>query len=731
MLDLIQRKDPTLNDAIEELNRPLALCDNNISLAWNSLSQDETDWIDTELDRCIDPETGMRYYLENYHCIEDEHGIVHTLYPFWDHQEMVYEAVQEEFEKYGSCLIIVLKPRQTGISTWTAASMFHRTIFTPQMRTLLIAQDGDTSNNLYKMCEGAYQNLPWWMRPDRQYKREGDYIEFQEPDERIRLTRPGLGSRLTINHAQRLTGVSIGRTVRSFHGSEASRWPNPEVFTGDIEPTMNAEDEYGVLESTGWGRNGFFYNHWVGSVAGDTDWRALFIPVYKVRKYIDLGHKYVKRAGGFELNVEERKFTERVSREEKYDIPDEFWAWRRAKVRASVRSTGAPWAHYESYPITPEEAFQSSGVCAFDRTALSEQMTRNVCKPIFAGEIMLESLPARLINTANIREVGDDEILHPRKSENNQLKRDRLYIWAMPEPGGKYYIALDSALGVPDGDYSVAQVIKIGLGTDPDEQVAEWWGHVPPKEFANIGAALGIFYADSDGPAEVAVEYKGPGITTGDAMFEMDYPTLYRGRHKDRFQNQLRAFVHWDTNTKTRDLIIAETNSGLLADNIIIHSRDLIDEMYDFGSLDSGVRFEGQGNHDDGILAFMICLYCAREAVAGLKTSSKTVGSAPCGRHDINQYAAVDECGRQRGQYNTQGEAAEVIKDKKGWKVRPVLICQANTLYSPIYDARGAEHKLRFKHGLSSSEILPDVVHPYRSAMQTEMEGSVSADDDW
>lgn len=727
MLDLVRRKDAALNDAIEELNQVYINCDSDINLAFSSLSSDESNWIDAELDKCLD----RRYYLENYHVIVNEHGVAQTLHPFWDHQEIVYEAVEEEFAENGCCLIIVLKPRQTGISVWTAASMFHRTIFTPQMYTMLIAHDGDASNNLYKMCENAYQNLPWWMRPSRQYNREGDFTEFQEPNEKIRITRPGLGSRIAINHAQRMTGVGIGRTLRSFHGSEVSRWPNAEVFTGDIEPTMNAVDEYGVLESTGWGRNGLFYSHWRGSIDGDTGWRAVFIPVYKVRKYVDMGRRFMPKHEAITLTEEERKFTAKILREDGFEIQPEFWAWRRKRTRAAIRSTGAPWAHYESYPITPEEAFQSSGVCAFDKTSLSEQSQKNVCRPLWAGEISLVNMAAKTINTDLIREVGDDEILPPRKSEKSGMKRDRLHIWAFPEPGEIYYLAGDAALGVPDGDFSVCEVMKIGQGTDKDEQVAEWWGHCPPKEFAAIGAALGILYGTSNIPAEIAVEYKGPGITTGDALVDMDYPTLYRGRHKDRFQNQLKPFVHWDTNLKTRDQIIAETNAALLSDTVIIHSAELIDEMYDFGSMDEGFRFEGQGNKDDGVMSFMICLYCGRESYITLKTPSSGSGRVPVGStSDINVYGVFDTVNRQRGQYTKRSEAEEIVNGKQGWTVRPVLICQANTLYSPIYDARGAEHRLRFEHGMAADEILPDIVHPYRGLMDSEIKREVP-DEEW
>src|ERR1700743_1518226 len=158
------------------------------------------------------------------------------------------------------------------------------------------------------------------------------------------------------------------------------------------------------MESTAFGRNGLFYDHWRGSVDGETGWRALFIPVYRVRKYS------LPVKGKFSRSDEEEAFTQRVKKEEKFDIPDTFWAWRRRRVLAATRTTGGPWSHMESYPITPMEAFQSSGSCAFDRNSLMYQLNTNCCKPIACGEISLaEPLNSGNVNTDLIRMVTDEE----------------------------------------------------------------------------------------------------------------------------------------------------------------------------------------------------------------------------------------------------------------------------------------------------------------------------------
>lgn len=712
----VSRKDRSLNDAIEYLDDVYVRAQSNVQVAISMLADDELSFIYDETEKCLE----RRYYLENYHCIRDEHGQWKTLSPFWDHQTIVWEVVEEEFAAKGQCRIIVLKPRQTGISTWVSAAMFHQTIFTPHAFTMLVAQNHETSTHVYNMSINAYHSLPWWLKPEFLYKTKGDQIEFQRADEAMRASNPGLGSILQCSNAQKMSGVAIGRSITNLHASEVSRWPSPEVYDADIKPSLNARNMFEVMESTGLGRNGLFYEQWQGAVDGDNDLRPLFIPVYKVRKY------YLPIKGQFVATVEEQAFTEKIRKEEKFEIPNEFWNFRRKGIRAAKRSQGGKAGYLESYPISPTEAFQASGICAFDRDTLEEQQMRFVCKPIFAGEISL-AFDNKRPNLDAIREVTDDEILPKRKGDRPSK---RLHIWEMPEKGETYYVGSDSALGVPDGDYSQATVWRAGMGTASDVMVANWWGHCPPADFARINMALGYWYNE----AEIATEYQGPGISTGDKLIELEYPTLYRERMKDRPGGAYKHYFHFVTNTKTRDVIISTMNEALLAHNrnndpgVIIRCEEMIDEMIDFGSI--GGRMEGQGNNDDGVFGGMIGLYCMRETTVHLKGDVNDSAGAAEHVGDINEYVVYDHLMRQRGQYQSRMMAESVIEDKPGWMVQPVLICKANTLWSPIYDGNGAEHKLRFNHGLSAEEITPNMAYSFRTVMQQHATVG-SSDPDW
>ena len=692
----VPRKNPDLNDAIEVLQEHYIRCGQDITRAWAELPKDGLAFVETEVEKALD----VRYYLENYHCITTEQGVLKTLFPFWDHQEIVYEAMQEEWAEKGCCKVIVLKPRQTGISVWTAATMFHRTITTPHCFTMIVAQNDKTSEHIYKLSLNAYANLPWWLRPEYMYKTKTGAIEFQRADEKERMVDPGLGSILQVSAATQMSGVAIGRTIRCLHASEVSRWPNDEIYEGDIKPSMNALDTYQVFESTGYGRQGLFYEQWCAAVDGDNDMRAVWIPVYKVKKY------YLPIKGPFELAEDEVTFNARVKKEEHFEIPNEFWNFRRVRMRAAKRS-GTKAGFLESYPLTPNEAFQASGLCAFDRDSLEWQEMNKVCKPLYAGEITLVSMEPPRFNTDDIMPVADGEILPRRKSGRGGK---RFHIWEMPEANQTYYVSADVALG-NGGDFSVAIVWRAGQGMEPDAIVASWWGWIPPKRFAHVVAAIGLFYNG----AEVAVEYMKDGITTGNELRDMDYPNLYRPQFKDRLTHQQSNYLHWFTNSKTRDEIIGNMNEALLDQSAVIRDADLLDEMIDFAAIEVGGKTQGQGNEDDGCMSAMIGLYCLRETTKHLKVSAATERVRETG--ELHVYGVYDNIMRQRGQYNTAAEADKMIQGKAGWQVKPILVCNANTLFSPIFDAMGAEQELHSKYGIHSTEITPDLVWSYRSSL--------------
>ena len=585
----VSRQDTNLQHALEILDARFLEAPEGpgkFDAAWASLHDDELAWIDEITYKC---RYDIQYYLENFHVIKDEEGNAKTLFPLWEHQQILLDTLIKEWKEKGSFRLIVLKPRQCGLTTFAGGIIFHATVFSERMFTLMMAQSRKTTGELYRRLWDAYDSLPWWLRPEMESKVQEDRFVFQRSDPTRRVTDPGLSSTLVISNAQEQAGIAIGNTIRCAHFSEVSRWPPSDAWTADIEPSMNARDTRAIIESTAYGRGGLFYNKWIAAEKGDDEWTPVFIPVYRVRKYFTP----VRKGSEFILTEEEKKLREKVASPpplgESFTIPLGFFNWQRRKIKAYINAEHSPeglFKYQESYPSTSGEAFISSGFCAFPRHRLSEQEKENCRPPIWIGDIEYNGPDNDPIFHPPLQlgrgpQYNPDDILE--KSELHNC----LWIWEAPDENDavEYFQGVDVA-GGSGPDYSCAQIIRLGYGAQPRVQVARWHGLCNPSHFAKFLAALGYWYHT----AEIAVEYKVAGVTTGDELLHhLDYPNLYRWKRSDRIGTTLTMTVHWMTTQRTREDAINRTNEALLDQTIIIRNRHVIEEMRDFG------RLEGEG----------------------------------------------------------------------------------------------------------------------------------------
>ena len=727
----IQRKDNGLNDYIEVLDEKFMEAKRQskndtevVPRALELLTDDENRFIDAEVEKCIHD---RRYFMENFYVIRDERGQLRTLYPFFSHQDIISEAVEEEWKEKGCCRLIILKPRQAGSTTWNAAMIFHATIFVPNTYSLVMGQDDRVSDEIYQRIMDANAALPWFLKPEQLSTRAGRQVIFQRSDEHTRTVDPGLGSTLMVSNAQKSTGVAIGRTVRNILASEMSRWPDAQVWTGDIKPSLNAPDMLGIIESTAYGRTGLYYNMWRAAEKGKSIWRALFIPVYKVRKY----SLPVYKSENFTLTRDEKLIRRNVKENENFTIPLGFFKWRRAEIIEAVNATGSEETHYESYPLNPLEAFIASGDCAFPKKCLKEQQRINVRDPILIGEIEYAGNDTDPI--LHLHKPTEDELMDNPKYHN------RLWVWDLPDENDavEYYIGADSSSGTAR-DFSDGVVYKIGYGMEPTVQVAEWHGLINPSHFAKVLAALGRWYHI----AEIAVEYQASGITTGDELrWVLDWPNIYRWKHLDKVSGVSTQHIHWLTTSRTRDDAINRVCEALIDKTIILRNHFLIEEMLDFGREEGYARAEAMSGNDDAVMATCIAI-CALHQSGKRQEWAESAGIAGQGSRHANLlpssphvYAVVDMYGRQiprpdgSSNFDTEKEAADYIRsiEKQNnvklagvWTVKPIVVNRANTIFSPAWDTSGAEHELATVHGMSPREQMmnPSTVQSYRDFMR-------------
>src|ERR1700722_747729 len=73
-------------------------------------------------------------------------------------------AVQRAFERERGRQNIVLKARQMGITTWVAGRFFLKTVTTPGVLTLQVAQTREAAEGIFRMVQRFWECLPEELR---------------------------------------------------------------------------------------------------------------------------------------------------------------------------------------------------------------------------------------------------------------------------------------------------------------------------------------------------------------------------------------------------------------------------------------------------------------------------------------------------------------------------------------------------------------------------------------
>ena len=710
----ILRANPFLEEIIEVLDIHLQKYGGDQAKAREYLSNDDNAWIDAEILHCM---TERRYFLSNYYAIKTEDKGFTGLYPFWDSQEILHDEFRKLEHRFGKVKAIVNKARQMGGSTYVGGEIFAATIFSEHVNSIVVAQDADTSRYIFDMYAAAIDFLPWWMRPRIRYQEAGKFIDFDEKDEMLRATRPGLKTRIYVDNGNKPTGAGRSKTFQRAHLDELSFWADPKQLTKAMFPTFNAADGFYVMISTPNGRNDPWHNLWRKAEAGDIDWNPVYVPFYRREKSYSLP---IPKDMEFKLTEDEQAIRDQVIKKEKYFIKDEVFNWRRKTIQGFIATDGDDKMFNQEYSSNAEESFQTSAVTAYPLGVINKLMKR-VRNPKWVGEISYDFGAG--VPSAKMREVEPDEDLEYPKFHN------RFRVWEKAESGATYCVGVDVSLGNDGGDYSCCQVVKTSDLTC-DKQVAVWHGYIDPESLAEIVLAICWMYNE----ALAAVEVNSMGLVTNNRLVrQFEYENIYRYKHLDKLSHWMTDIIGFWTNDKTKRALMSKMSKTLIDDAIDIPDKDTVDEFYDF--TEDGA--EGDGAHDDYQMALHIALYCAHEN----EYREMREGTKQKSTETQNEFKVLDRFGTMIQSTNSQHEAERVSKKNMGSSIvrtagatatvnlkgigkRKVPADNQNTDYSPVFDGNGTARQM-YEDGISPEDITPEAVQQY----EAEMEGMDSDDE--
>jgi hypothetical protein len=260
-------------------------------------------------------------------------------------------TVQRAFERRRATRNIVLKARQMGLTTWSAARFFLRTITQPGTLTLQVAHSQEAAEEIFGIVHRFVDWLPEALLagPLQVSRANVRQIVFPEMDSQYRVVTAG----------DRNAGR--GLTVQNLHCSELARWPgDPAETLAGLRAAMAPGAEL-ILESTPDGVGGCFYEEW--QKAGEQGMERHFFPWWMERHY---------RATA----VDEESLTDEERDLMAFKLLDLEQIGFRRQIRADFRGLAR-----QEYAEDCEKCFLASGDSVFELGAVDARLA-TVTEPI-------------------------------------------------------------------------------------------------------------------------------------------------------------------------------------------------------------------------------------------------------------------------------------------------------------------------------------------------------------
>lgn len=459
-------------------------------------------------------------------------------------QQILDKAVQDQLKTEGKVRVIILKARQQGLSTYVGGYLYHQASQRPAQKALVVSHLADSTRALFDLTRRYHEHCPDILKPHTKYSSRRE-LSFDVLDSSYVVATAG--------------GDSVGRgeTLTQVHASELAFWPKStaqDIWTGLTQAVPNTPGTSIFVESTANGITGVFYDLWQGAVAGENGFVPVFIPWFADPTYRETA------PANFELTPEEEGLVEA------YGLDNDQLQFRRMKIAQN----GLDGFNVE-YPDRPESAFLNTG------------------RPVFNPEQLIKMLDDAKDPIERLALEGD-EFVHNRRGE--------LTTYIPHNPGGRYVVGADPAMGIASGDFSVAQVLD-----EKKRLVATWRGRVHPDHFASVLYALGDYYNE----AHIIVENNSHGILTCTRLIkDLAYSNAYLETQVDKITERETVKLGFTTTAKTKPLIIDQLRAAMREGELEIHDKTTLREMMTYIVTESGSMEAEAGCHDDTVMALAL-----------------------------------------------------------------------------------------------------------------------------
>lgn len=515
-------------------------------------------------------------YIEEFIKIRDKAGKIIDL-KLNQGQQKLYDAIKKQHSEGKPIRIIVLKARQIGFSTLTESIIFKNTATKFNVNAGIITHKEEATTNLFNMSKRMYDNLPREIKPALKRSNAKELIFDND-------SGTGLKSKIKCMTAGS-SGVGRSDTFNYLHISELAFWGNnaKETTVGLFQAVPNLPDTMIVIESTANGYE-YFKELWDMAVRGESD----FIPVFVGWNELE---EYKIPYTGFELNEYEKKI------QKTYNLSLEQLSWRRWCIKNNCG--GDEEQFRQEYPISPHEAFISSGTCIFDKELVINRISE-LPKPLKIGyfSYTYDDTKPQGKKISNIKWIND--------------KNGYIEIYEVPNIY-KYCIGGDTA--GEGSDYFTGHVLNAKTG----KQVARLRHQTDEDLFVGQMYCLGYYYGYLTRrkilePALIGIESNFSSYPNKE-LARLGYPNLFIREREDKFTGVKEKSYGFRTTSVTRPVIIAELVKIARETIELINDKLTLEEMLTFVKNERGRAEAQEGSHDDLVMGLAIAYYIRSQVV--------------------------------------------------------------------------------------------------------------------
>lgn len=241
----------------------------------------------------------------------------------------IHAALEAQRKMTGKVRAIVLKGRQQGCSTYVEARFYWKVTHQKGAQAFILTHLEEASRNIYQIARRFHDYCPLSVKPRTSHSNARELV-FNLLDSGYQVG------------TARSSGVGRSNTLQYFHGSEVAYWPNADDhISGILQAVAEADGTEVILESTSSGPGGLFYELSQSAIAGESEYRFIFVPWYWQEEYRRTPPQHF-------IPTDEETFTA-----DSFALDQAQIFWRRCKIH----ELGGLHAFRREYPCTPEEAF--------------------------------------------------------------------------------------------------------------------------------------------------------------------------------------------------------------------------------------------------------------------------------------------------------------------------------------------------------------------------------------